>query len=222
MLTPRTSRSAKAGQRCASAGVKSSETDTGQSKPPATGFERPRLQRAEPRRREISRDAGDAGRVRAVGRQVDVDDGIVEAGVGGIGDADRRVVGQVDDAVVILGKLELGFGAEHAVELDAADDPLGERDLLAGDVGPDRREHAFHARPRVRRAADDLHRRASRVDHADAQAVGVRMRRRLDHARDDEALRTWRRGPPPPRPRGRCASAYRRSRRARPWCRGGL
>ena len=73
-------------------------------------------------------------------------------------------------------------------ELDAADDALGQRDLLAGDIGPDRREHALHAGARIGRAADDLHRLAAGVDDADAQPVGVGMLLRLDDARDDEAL----------------------------------
>ena len=73
-------------------------------------------------------------------------------------------------------------------ELDAADDALGERDLLAGNIGSDRREHALHAGAGVRRAADDLHRIAARVDHAELQPVGVRVRLRLDDAGDDEAV----------------------------------
>ena len=114
-LTPRTRRSAKAGQRCASSGAKSSLTAIGQSKPPGDRARRVGLQLAEAGGGEIARDAGDAGRVGPVGGQVDVDHGIVEAGVGRIGDADRRVVGQFDDAVVVVGKLELGRRAQHAV-----------------------------------------------------------------------------------------------------------
>ncbi len=49
---------------------------------------------------------------------------IVEAGIGRIGRADRRVLGQVDDAVVIFGQFEFGGRAQHAVRLDAADDAL--------------------------------------------------------------------------------------------------
>ena len=149
---------------------------------------RRRLELAEPRRREIARDAGDARRVGTVRRQRDVDDGIVEPGVARVGDADRRVVGQIDDAVVIVGEFELGRRAQHAVRFDAADDALGERDLLAGDVGPDRREHALHAGARVGRAADDLHRLAAGVDDADPQPVGVGMLLGFDDARDDEAV----------------------------------
>ena len=73
-------------------------------------------------------------------------------------------------------------------ELDAADDALGERQLLAGNIGPDGREHALHAGARVRRAADDLHRPAAGVDDADLQPVGVGMLLGLDDRGDDEAV----------------------------------
>ncbi len=48
-------------------------------------------------------------------------------------------------------------------ELDAADDALAERDLLAGNIGARRREDAFQAGARIGRAADDLHGRAAPV-----------------------------------------------------------
>ena len=73
-------------------------------------------------------------------------------------------------------------------ELDAADDALGECQLLAGNIGPDGREHAPHARPRIGRAADDLDRRAARVDDAHPQPVGVGMLLGLDDPSDDEAV----------------------------------
>ena len=149
---------------------------------------RRRLEGSEARRGEIARDAGDAGRVGAVRRQGDVDDRIVEPGEARVGDADRRVVRQLHDALVIVAELELGRRAQHAVRLDAADDALGEGDLLPGDVGPDRREHALHAGARVGRAAHDLHGLAAGVDHADPQPVGVGMLFGLDDARDDEAV----------------------------------
>ena len=188
MWTPRTSRSANAGQRCASAGVKSSRRRYRAIEHAGDRLRGSRPQGAQARRREIPRDPGDARRVGAVGRQVDVDDGIVEASPSRVARPDGRVVGQIDDAVVIVGKLEFGWRAEHAVGLDAPDDFLGERDFLAGDVGSDRREHAFHARSRVGGAADDLHRGAARIHHADSQPVRVRMLNRLDHPRDHEAV----------------------------------
>ena len=58
---------------------------------------------------------------------------------------------------------------------------------LPGMYVPGGREHADHAGARIRRAADDLHRRAcAGVDHADAQPVGVGMLLGRDHARDRE------------------------------------
>ena len=77
--------------------------------------------------------------------------------------------------------------AQHAAALDAADRADAERDVLAGNERARRREHALHAGARIRRAADDLHRRAvAGVDDADAQPVGVRMLLGGDHAGDGE------------------------------------
>ena len=59
-----------------------------------------------------------------VGRHGDVDHRIVEAGIGGVGLADRRIGGQVDDAFVIVGEAELALRQQHAVRFDAADDAL--------------------------------------------------------------------------------------------------
>ena len=101
---------------------KSSVTFTGQGKAPFTGFAVRSIRRAEAGGGEIARDAGDAGAVGAVGRDVDVDHRVVEAGIVGIGRADRRVVRQIDDAVMIVGEAELALGQEHAVDFDAADD----------------------------------------------------------------------------------------------------
>ena len=83
-LTPRTRRSAKAGH---SDGVwpKSSVTVTGQGNSPLTGFGARSLKRAEVGGGEIARDAVDAGAVRPVRRQVDLDHRIVEAGAFGVG-----------------------------------------------------------------------------------------------------------------------------------------
>ena len=67
-----------------------------------------RLENAEARRREVARDAVDAGGVGAVRRQIDLDDRIVEPGPLRIDRADRRVLGQFDDAVMLVGKFELG------------------------------------------------------------------------------------------------------------------
>ena len=187
LLTPRTSlqRESRAEMRV---GGREVEMDRGRAVERALeGLGLRRLQRAEAGRGEVARDAGDARRVGAVRGQRDVDDGIVEPGEARVRRADRRVVGQLHDAVVVVAELELGGRAQHAVRLDAADDALGERDLLAGNIGPDRREHALHPGARVRRAADDLNRARAGFDDADPQPVGVGMRLGLDDVADDEA-----------------------------------
>ena len=73
-------------------------------------------------------------------------------------------------------------------ELDAADNALGERELLAGNIRAYRREYALHAGARVGRTADDLHLALAGVDDADFQPVGVGMLLGLDHGSDDEAV----------------------------------
>ena len=138
-------------------------------------------------RAEIARNAGHAGAIGAVGGQVDFEDRFAEVGIVGKVDADRRVVRQIDDAFVIVGKLQFGGGTQHAAAFDAANGADAERDVLAGDEGAGRREHALHAGACIGRPADDLHRVARPgIDHADAQPVGIRMLLRLDHARDGE------------------------------------
>ena len=123
----------------------------------------------------------------AVRRQVDLDHRIVEAGPLRIVRADRRIVRQLDDALVIVGDLQLEFGDQHAAAFDAADGADLQRHILAGDERARRHEHALHAGARIRRAAHDLDRiAAAGIDHAHAQPVGVGMLLRLDDARDDE------------------------------------
>ena len=125
---------------------------------------------------EIAGDAVDAGAVGPVGREIDLDHRLAERGIVSVAFPDRRVGRQIDDAVMVVGELQLGFRHQHAAAFDAADGADGERDVLAGDEGAGRREHALHAGARVGRAAHDLDRLAvAGIDHADAQAVGVGM-----------------------------------------------
>jgi tRNA-binding EMAP/Myf-like protein len=108
--------------------------------------------------------------------------------------ADRRILRQVDDPVMILGELQFRRRAEHAVRFDAADHALAERDILAGNIGSGRREDALHAGARIGRAADDLHRLAGAgVHHADPQPVGIGMLLRFDHRGDGEIAQLRRR-----------------------------
>ena len=152
-------------------------------------FERP-----EPGRRKVARDAENSRRVGAVGRQVDIDHRLVQPGPGGIGHADRRIVGQLHDAVRLVRQFQLRRRAQHAERFDAPDHPLAKRDLLARNVGSGRREHASEARAGIGRAADHLHRRAGPgIHHADAEAVGIGVRLGFDDMADDKILQRRRR-----------------------------
>src|SRR6185437_15150385 len=70
---------------------------------------------------EIAGDAVHGGAIGTVRRQVDLDHRIVETGPVRVAGADRRVLGQVDDAFVIVGNLQLELRHQHAAALDAAD-----------------------------------------------------------------------------------------------------
>ena len=119
-LTPRTRRSANAGQ----SERRLAEVELHRDRAGEFALDRLRralLERADVGGGEVARDAVDAGAVRPVRREVDVDHRIVEAGVLRIALADRRVGRQVDDAVVVVGDLQLGLRHQHAAAFDAAD-----------------------------------------------------------------------------------------------------
>ena len=101
------------------------------------------LELSKSRRGEIARDSRDPRGVGTVRRHRDVDDRVVELCEARVRNADWRVVGQFDDALMIVAELELGGRAQHAVRFDAADHALGEGELLAGNVSADGREHAL-------------------------------------------------------------------------------
>ncbi len=116
---------------------------------------------------KIARDAVHGGAIGAIGRQVDLDHRIVQPCPVRVVRADRRVVGQIDNAFVIVGHLQLEFRDQHAAALDIADLADAERGILAGDEGARRGENALHARARIRRAANHLDRIAGAgIDHA--------------------------------------------------------
>ncbi len=147
------------------------------------------LEVADRRGAEVARDAVDAVAVRPVGREIDIDHRLADAGPVDVRLADRRVGRQLDDAVVVVGNHQFGRRAQHAAAFHAANGADRQRDVLAGDEGAGRREHALHAGARIGRAANDLDRLAvAQFDHADAQAVCVRMLLGRNDVGDDEGL----------------------------------
>ena len=143
------------------------------------GGEIGRAQLAEAGGGQIARHAMDAQAVGAVGGDVDVDHGIVEAqqpakgSPTGASSASSMMPSCSSDRPI--SRIE----TQHAVGIHAADHAFLEVEIGAGDVAAHGREDALHAGARIGRAADDLVRAMRRLDDADPQLVGVRMRLRL-------------------------------------------
>ena len=146
-----------------------------------------RLQRAVAGSGQIARDAANAEAIGAVRGDGDLDDRIIQTGPGGEALADRRVLIQIDNAVMLVRDHHLALRAEHAVRVLAADVAGLQHQIDAGHIGAGRGEDALHAGARVRRAADNLHRiTAAGIHHADAQPVGIGMLLGGDHLGDGE------------------------------------
>ncbi len=146
-----------------------------------------RLQRADAGGGEVARDAADAEAVRPVGGHTDLDHRIADVRPLHVRGADGGVLGQIDDAVVILRQAHLTLRQHHAAALDAADGADRQVDAGAGNVRPRGREHADEAGARVRGAAYHLHRRAiARVHQEDTKTVGVGVLLGIDDAGDAE------------------------------------
>ena len=136
---------------------------------------------------EIARDAAHAQCIGPVGGDLHIEGRIVEPERLGRRHADRQVVGEVDDALVILRDHHLAFRTQHAVRFDAADLRLLQIDAGARNVGARRREDAGHAGARVGRAAHDLNHAVAGLDVADPEPVGIGVRARLDDLGDGES-----------------------------------
>ncbi len=214
-LTPLISRPANIRQTCGSS-FANAQVDADRALAAGRGLGRNRavLQRAEAIGGEIAGDAVDPRRVAAIGGDRDVDHDAAELRIVDIALAHRRILGQLDDAVMVVAELELARRAQHAVRRRAADIALGEGEVAAGDIGAGEGEDALHAGAGIGRAADHVDQFAGAgIDLADPAACrhwGASRPRR--HARRRTAS-----APPPdrrsPRPRARSWSAPRRSRR---------
>ena len=108
-------------------------------------------------RADLGRDAVHGQAIGTVRGDLAVQDRVRDAGVVGVGDAQRGVGGQDDDAVMVRAQAELTGGAVHAEGLDAAE--LGLLDLeVARQHGTDHGDDDLVALLEVLCAADDLQR----------------------------------------------------------------
>jgi hypothetical protein len=125
---------------------------------------------------EVARDTRHTGAIGAIGRQVDFNRRIADTSPLEVWLANRCIRWKFNDAVGVVGDLDLRARNEHAPALDVADFANAERDFFSRNVGARRREYGLHAAARIGRATHDLHRPARpNIHHADAQAVGVGM-----------------------------------------------
>ncbi len=149
-----------------------------------------RLELAETCRRQIAGYAAYAGAIGTVGRQLDLDDRVVEAHDVDVAFADLACVriAQIDYPVMVVGQLHLALGAQHAVGIDAADRPFLERDTGAGNIGADGGKHADHASAAIGSAAYHLDRglAGGNLNLGDLQLVCVRVLLGVQHPRDGE------------------------------------
>ena len=123
---------------------------------------------------EIPRDTGDAQPVGPVRRDFEIDHGF-RAEQAGDRRPDRDFQRQLLDAVALIGQLQLRGRTQHAVGHHAAHRLLDQGHAQAGHIGADGGVDGGQARPRVRRAADDLFHAIDGFDLADLQPVGVRV-----------------------------------------------
>ena len=138
---------------------------------------------------EVAGDAVDAEAIGAVGRNRDVEQGVVQAHHFGEWRAHRGFRVELDDPLVLVAQAHFALGAEHAAALDTPDLRLLEHDAGAGDGSTGRGEDALHAGPRIGRAADHLDLFHARIDDAETELVGVRMLPGLDHVGDGEGCK---------------------------------
>ncbi len=130
-----------------------------------------------------------AGAIAPVRRDRDVEDHTVQPRIVGIARADRRILGQIDNALMGIAEHQLALRAQHAVGVLAADIALRKREIGARNIGAGRGEHGLHAGPRIGRTAHDLDRIAiAGIDHAHAELVGIGVLVGRNHPGNDEIV----------------------------------
>src|SRR5262249_12781469 len=77
------------------------------------GLDGTRLELAQFGRRKITRYAVHTGAIRTVRREVDLDDGIIQPRPARVTLAHKRIIWKLDDALVVIGDLQLEFRYQH-------------------------------------------------------------------------------------------------------------
>ena len=91
------------------------------------------------------------------------------------------IIGQFDDAVMLLAQLQLAHRTHHAIGFDTANGALFQLHAIGRNHRAGQAEHALHARARIGRTADDLQRLAlACVDAQHLKLVRIGMFRRAD------------------------------------------
>src|SRR5690606_28037538 len=108
----------------------------------------------------------------------DLDDGIVKSlqDREGLTDAEPLTAAEVDNSFVLVGKAQLPLGEQHAVGLDAANDPLPQVQVRPRNIAADRCEDRPHSASGVGRSTDDLYLAFRRLHSTDLQTIGIGMR----------------------------------------------
>ncbi len=133
------------------------------------------LEAAQTLRSEVTRDAVDAERIRAVGCYLHIDHRVIQPQGPGRRRADGPVAFNFDDAVMFLRNQQFALRAHHAFGGLAADHALFQRDLGARHISARKCDDRLDARAGVGRATHDLNEASIRFHLAQAQLVGVRM-----------------------------------------------
>ncbi len=143
----------------------------------------PGFERAKPGRSQVAGDAAHRKRIAPVRGDADVDDRIVQPCPGGVALADRRILRQFDDAIVLVAERQFAETDEHAFGFHAAYVAHLQNHAAGGNDGARRGEDGVQPGARIRRTADDGALGAvADIDAAGAQPVGVRVLHRLDDA----------------------------------------
>ena len=151
-------------------------------------FHRRLHQLAAVERRDIACNADHAQAVAAIGRQVDLDQGVVQVQPVAKVCSDRGVRRQRHDAVGGIGKAQFGSRADHAGRLHTAQFRLLDFETT-GQFRPDGCDRDAHAGSDIFRAADDLQRLIpAHIDGRHAELVGIRVLFLRQHLADDNTV----------------------------------